>query len=75
MCIVQNEQKVEPKPPTVMPKPSLRKEDMVDRRGLEELIKFINGAEDALGMGGQMNHKASAKLAKRQRQKQRKVNT
>ena len=59
------------------PKPSLRKEDMVDRRGLDELIKFINGAEESMGMGGashvERNDKASGKIAKRQRQKQRKV--
>lgn len=48
---------------------------MVDRRGLDELIKFINGAED-MGMGGPVSHineKVSGKAAKRQRQKQRKV--
>ena len=59
------------------PKPSLRKEDMVDRRGLDELIKFINGAEENMDMGGathvERNDKASGKMAKRQRQKQRKV--
>ena len=50
---------------------------MVDRRGLDELIKFINGAEENMGMGGathiDRNTKASGKAAKRQRQKQRKV--
>ena len=50
---------------------------MVDRRGLDELIKFINGAEENMGMGGatHIDHKSKAngKAAKRQRQKQRKV--
>ena len=48
----------------------------MDRRGLDDLIKFINGAED-MGMGGpsriDRNDKISGKAAKRQRQKQRKV--
>ena len=52
------------------PAPSLSKEDMVDRRGLEDLIKYINGGEEE----SQKSPRPGSKAAKRARQKQRKVN-
>ena len=45
-------------------------EDPMEQKGLEELIKFINGTDDNTG-GVKQQH--SAKAAKRARQKQRKV--
>ena len=45
-------------------------EDPMEQKGLEELIKFINGTDDN-NVGGKQQH--SAKAAKRARQKQRKV--
>ena len=44
-------------------------QDPMETKGLEELIKFINGTEDN-SVGGKQH---SAKAAKRARQKQRKV--
>ena len=49
------------------PPPPPPKEELHDDRGLEELLRFINGDEKD-GKGG-----ASSKAAKRARQKQKKV--
>lgn len=55
-------------PPTSISPPS-QSEDPLETKGLEELIKFINGTEE------DDKKPLSAKAAKRARQKQRKVNT
>ena len=54
-------------PPTTTPPPS-QSEDPLETKGLDELIKFINGTEE------DDKKPLSAKAAKRARQKQRKVN-
>lgn len=54
-------------PPTSASPPS-QSEDPLETKGLEELIKFINGTEE------DDKKPLSAKAAKRARQKQRKVN-
>ena len=43
----------------------------VDQRGVDELVKFINGCDEQAER--EEREKARAKAAKRQRQKQRKV--
>ena len=55
---------IEPPAPAAPPK----KEEDLDQKGLEELIRFINGTDEE-----QAKQKQSAKAAKRARQKQKKV--
>jgi hypothetical protein len=45
---------------------------ITDTRSVDELLTFINGEQDT---EGRIKNKASSKAAKRQRQKQKKVNS
>ena len=74
----QNEARTE-KDKDILTPASPPKNEIVDQRELDELLRFINGAEEgAAAMEAVLAHtptdnKATAKAAKRARQKQRKV--
>ncbi len=73
---LQKEQKTVPEQEEVAlpPPPPIKKSDHLDQKGLDELLKFINGTEEAKNEDT-ASTKRSAKIAKRARQKQRKVFT
>ena len=80
-CVAQNEARTEKDKETLTPA-SPPKNEIVDQRELDELLRFINGAKDDAALPVEVvmsqppaDNKATAKAAKRARQKQRKVTT